>query len=535
MPHIRQHWWIDHTFIQTLFRPGWGDNQKEEIMRNWKWLVIMTLVFGLSCVAPAMAAGRKEVKIARYGDIQTLDPAYLTAVAREFTIDNCIYNGLVKYKEGSWKVVPDLATSWEVSPDGKAITFHLRKGVQFQKGFGEMTAEDVKFSIDRIINPKNKSPEKPNMVGVKGAKVINKYTVKIILDSPNSRLLISTLPMNAGFIVSKKAVEKMGRKKFAFNPVGTGPYEFVSWDPGKRVVLKAFKSYWGKKPQIKKITFMPIPNVTTCETALKTGEIDVGRISLMNIKSFEKNPALQVVTKPDLKYWWIGFNFIKSPTNNLKLREALRDSIDVNKILEAAFYGVAPRARSLVSPGILGYWKDAPLYKPDLAKARELLKEGGEPNGYKATIQVYNDTTQTIAEVAKAEAARVGIDLEIVRHEPGAFNQANQKGTYNLFIDNWSSAIDAGYTMGWFIKGATWNVTHWENNEFDHLMTEARKEMDPAKRALLYEKAQKIMDQQCFAIWLTHGVRAFAATKALNLGKVFPNGRLAPWTMSFKN
>ncbi|MEJ2365770.1 MAG: ABC transporter substrate-binding protein [Deltaproteobacteria bacterium] len=502
-------------------------------MKIWKWLVMMALVFGSLSVTPAMAAAKNEVKIARYGDIQTLDPAYLTAVAREFTIDNCIYNGLVKYDEGSWKVVPDLATSWDISPDGKEITFHLRKGVQFQKGFGEMTAEDVKFSVERIINPKNKSPEKPNMVGVKGTEVVDKYTVKIILDSPNSRLLISTLPMNAGFIVSKKAVEKMGRKKFAFNPVGTGPYEFVSWDPGKKVVLKSFNSYWGEKPEIKKVVFVPIPNETTCETALKTGEIDVGRISLINLKSFEKNPALQVVTKPDLKYWWSGYNFSKAPTDNIKLRKALRASIDVSQILQAAFYGVAPRARTMVSPGVLGYWKDAPMYRPDLAKARELLKEGGKPDGFKATIQVYNDITQTIAEVAKADAAKVGIDLEIVRHEPGAFNKANQKGTYNLFIDTWSSAMDAGYTMGWFIKGATWNVTHWENEEFDRLLTEARKEMDPAKRAPLYQKAQEIMDQQCFAIWLTHGVRAFAADKDLNLGKVYPNGRLAPWTMNF--
>jgi peptide/nickel transport system substrate-binding protein len=186
-----------------------------------------------------------------------------------------------------------------------------------------------------------------------------------------------------------------------------------------------------------------------------------------------------------------------------------------------------------VAPGILGFWKDAPLYKPDLTKAKQLLKEAGKPDGFKGSLQVYNDVTKTIAEVVKADAAKVGIDLEIVMQEPAAFNEATQKGTYNLFIDTWSSAVDAGYTMGWFIKGETWNVTHWENDEFDQLLTQARKEMDFGKRGRLYERAQMIMDEECFAIWLTNGVRAFAASDRLNLGKIYPNGRLAPWTMSF--
>ena len=503
-------------------------------MKNIKMIIPLILAAAFIWSISAMAAASDELRIERYEDIQNLDPAYQTAVAREFTVNNCLYNGLVKYKEGTWEVVPDLATHWEISADGKQVTFHLRKGVQFHKGFGEMTAEDVKYSIERIVNPDNKSPEKPNMAGVIGVEVVDNYTAKLILDGPNSRLFASTLPMNPGFIVSKKAVEQMGREKFASNPIGTGPYEFVSWEPKKKVSLKVFDAYWGKEPAIKNISFIPIADITTCETALKTGEIDVGRISLLNIEAFKKNPDLKVMTYPDLKYWWIGFTFTKAPTDDIKVRKALRSAINVDSILQAAFYGVAPRAKSMVAPGILGYWKGAPLYEPDLARAKKLLKESGHPDGIKATIQCYNDVTKTIAEVAKADAAKAGIDLEISMQEPGAFNEANQKGTYNLFIDTWSSAVDAGYTMGWFVKDETWNITHWKNDEFDQLLTQARREMDPARRATLYEKCQKIMDKNCFAIWLTNGVRAFAANKSVELGAVFPNGRLAPWTMSFK-
>ena len=153
---------------------------------------------------------KDELRIQDWGDINTLDPAFMTSTEREFTIMNCIYSGLVKYKLGSWDIEPDLALSWDISTDNKQITFHLRKGVQFQNGYGELTADDVKFSFERIIDPAQKSPEADTWAALDHVEVIDPYTAKLVLKNPSASLFTSALPLNAGFIVSKKAVEKMG-------------------------------------------------------------------------------------------------------------------------------------------------------------------------------------------------------------------------------------------------------------------------------------------------------------------------------------
>ena len=131
-------------------------------MKIWKCLIVIAILVGLFCVAPVGAASKNVLKIAQWEDMNTLDPGWLTSQDRELTIMRCLYNNLVKYEEGSWDVSPDLAESWEMSADGKAATFKLRKGVKFHKGYGEMTAEDVKFSFERIISETSDSTENGN-------------------------------------------------------------------------------------------------------------------------------------------------------------------------------------------------------------------------------------------------------------------------------------------------------------------------------------------------------------------------------------
>ena len=246
------------------------------------------------------AIAQNELKIAQWEDVNTFDPAYLTSNDRELTIMRCLYNGLVKYKEGTWEIIPDLAESWEVSDDGKMITFKLRKGVMFHKGFGEFTAEDVKFSFERIVDPEQKSTEKGNFAQLERVDVIDPYTARLVLKDRMAQLFTSTLPSNTGMIVSKKAVEKAGREKYAFNPVGTGPYELDNWEPKKHVKLKAFDKYWGPRPFMSNLSFIPIVEDTTCETALTTGEIHIGRVALINAKAFSNDPKIDLKVSPAL-------------------------------------------------------------------------------------------------------------------------------------------------------------------------------------------------------------------------------------------
>jgi peptide/nickel transport system substrate-binding protein len=338
--------------------------------------------------------------------------------------------------------------------------------------------------------------------------------------------------MNAGMIVSKQALEKMGQEKFAFNPVGTGPYELSVWEPKKRIQLKAFKDFWGEKPKVDTVTFIPIAEETTCEIALRTGEIDVSRVAPLNIAAFKKDPKFSVSLKPDLRIYWLGLTVNKPPFDNLKAREALRYALDVDKIIEAAYFGLAERATTILPPGVPGRWEDAPVYKQDLQKAKLLLKEAGMPDGFKMTLNGPSfDAQRVMAEVIKADAAKVGIDVEIQLKEQAAANDVANKGEASAYFTNYTSTVDPAYVMQWFVPGTGWNPSQWDNKAYVELLEKGGKEIDPKKRSIYYVDAQKEMDKDAWAIWLTHGFKVWISPKKVDMGAIFPNGMLAPWTM----
>jgi peptide/nickel transport system substrate-binding protein len=497
--------------------------------------ILILLGVILLLVAVSTASAKDELKIATWDDVNTFDPGWMTSTERELPIMTCLYNGLVKYKEGSWEVVPDLATSWKISSDSKEITFYLRKGVKFHKGFGEMTGEDVKFSFERITDPVLKSPEKDNWDRLDHVEVLDKYTVKLVLKSPMANLFTSALPVNTGMIVSQKAVEKFGQKEFGFNPIGTGPYQLEKWEPKKSVKLVRNEDYWDEKPKIKIVTFVPIVEDSTCEAALKSGEIDIGRAASINIDAFKRDSKFKVYTKPGLKYWWIGFTVNKPPFDNPKLREACRYAIDVNRILKGAFFGVADRANTILPPGMPGHWVEAPEYKVDIEKAKQLLKEGGKPDGFKVRCFGWSDEqVKIIAEMVKADLAKIGVDVDIIVKETGAFNEATKAGEPEMYVSFFATTIDPGYAMVWFTSDNSWNISHWKDPNYDKLIKQGETEMDPKKRADIYLEAQREIDRACWAIWLTHGVIVCVVNANVDIGKLYPNGRLAPWIISFK-
>lgn len=501
-------------------------------MKATRILLVMVVGLALICTL-ASSPYAKELRIANTDDISTFDPAYMNSGERELTIMRCLFNGLLKYKEGTWEVVSDLAESWEVSGDNKVVTFKLRKGIQFHKGYGEMTAEDVKFSYERIIAPGSTAAEKGSWKQLDHVEILNTYNIKLVFKEPKADLFTSVLPMNAGMIVSKKAVEKLGQEKFAFNPVGTGPYELESWEPKKRVKLKAFKGYWGPKPKVETVSFIPIAEETTCEIALKTGEIDVSRVAPLNIAAFKKDKKFSVFLKPDLRIYWLGLTVDRPPFDNPKARQAMRYALDVDKIIEAAYFGLAERATTILPPGVPGRWEGAPVYKQDFEKAKRLLKEGGMPDGFKMTLNGPSFEAQRVmAEVIKADAAKVGIDVEIQLKEQAAANDVANKGEASAYLINYTSTVDPAYVMQWFVPGTGWNPSQWDNKIYADLLDRGGKEVDPGKRAVYYADAQKEMDKDAWAIWLTHGFKVWISPKKVDMGAIFPDGMLAPWTMS---
>ena len=495
---------------------------------------LAALLMIASSTTAVAAQSTDELRIATWEDVSTFDPGWMTSGERELMIMSCLFNGLVKYQEGSWDIAPDLAESWELAADKKSVVFHLKQGVKFHKGFGEMTAADVKFSYERILDPALKSPEKGQWEQLDHVEIMDDYTVKIIFKAPVVNLFTSLLPMNSGYIVSKKAVEKLGHAAFGKNPVGTGPYELESWKPKQKITLKAFADYFGPAPKTATLKFIPIVEDASCETALQTGEIHVGRSSMINFKRFEKNPRFQVVTKPAMKTYWLGMTVSHPPFDSLELRQAFRYAVNVDNIVEAAFYGTAQRAHTVLHPGLPDYWKDAPVYNQDIAKAKALMAKAGKPDGFQVKLFIpSNDAERIMAEVIKAEAAKAGIEVIIEVKEIGACNEAINKGLSDAYLQFYTATIDPNYIMQWF-AGESWNPSQWRNADYTAAIKTAAGELNEAKRHQLYIDAQKLTDQDAWAIWLTHGTKFWIALDGMNMGRVYPNGRLAPWTMSLK-
>src|SRR5436190_941897 len=217
-------------------------------------------------IAPSAEAQRKKVLSIAAKEPDTLDP-HSSTIGQSQAIARFLYRGLTRFaiKDGkvtTAEVEPDLAESWTISPDGTLWTFKLRRGVQFHKGFGELTAEDVKFSFERQINKAPGTRYGVNLDVIKSIEVVNPHTVQIALKSFDPIFLLRMVGYQNGYIISKKAVEKQG-EQFKWNPVGTGPFYFERHTPREKIILKAFDKFSGGRPQIDEVHWFDVPEDAT--------------------------------------------------------------------------------------------------------------------------------------------------------------------------------------------------------------------------------------------------------------------------------
>ena len=465
------------------------------------------------------------LKIGIWSSPSSLDPAYATGTRTDFPVILCLFNGLVKFKEGSWDPVPDLAKSWKISRNKRQITFYLQKNVLFHRGYGEFTAKDVKFSLERAAE----GNFKVNLRIIEKISVIDRYTVKLILKAPCSHLFSAILPFTPGQIVSQKALEEMGPTQFSFSPVGTGPYELGSHSPLGTIKLQRFHDYWGITPKMKSICFLPIHDHEVPKKA-KSGEIDIVRLPFVSFKKIRDLPNMAYDVNQGLDYWLLGFNVTRPPFDDLRVRQAIRSAIDVNRIIKKAFWGVPERAHAPIPPEIIGHWGGAPQRRLDRKKARNLLKEAIGENKIKAELLIIpSETIFMSAEIVKENLQEIGIDLTINVQSLDKMNQLAIQGQCDLYLTFFTGIIDPSTVLNWFRSGERWNFSHWSNPEYDRLVDQAEFEMDAEKRAELYIRAQKIIDQDCWAVWLTNGAGILLRQRHIDTGKTFPDGSLAPW------
>lgn len=367
-------------------------------------------------------------------DFRSIDPAHIPG-SPDYQIALNVFSGLVRYKGNSLDVEPDLAERWRVSPNGQVYTFFLRKGVKFHRGFGEFTARDVKYTFERILNPATRSRYRASMLIVDTVEVVNDYTVRVNLKAPSASFLAGVLAFRPGYIVSQKAVEQLG-DRFAFNPIGTGPFQFVSYTPRQELVMEAFPEYYRGAPSIKRIVWKVVPDENVAGLALQKGEINHMIVRDPQVyKALQRDPNLAFTATPTTGWWEFSMNTRRKPLDDARVRRALAHAVDRDTFIKTVLEGLGSPAYSLIPPGMIGHTNEVEKYPFNAARARQLLAEAGYSGGVRINV-VYEPAEYADLMVTAMQQwfKDIGVDLQLIKLEAGAWTARRQSGDYDITI-----------------------------------------------------------------------------------------------------
>ncbi len=486
----------------------------------------MFLIFGLilgvsvTYTAAAQELAKEQVVVLgqKAGDINTVDPYGGTAL-QDLPLKLHIYGSLVRQPTGcvtSATFEPDIAEKWEISEDKLKWTFYLRKGVQWHWGYGEVTSEDVVYSLNRVKSSKA-SAFTGTYANFEEIKAVDKYTVQITTQKPDPFLLTKVANFYGGYLVCKKALEEAnafdrGLKPNKKEAVGTGPFMFLEYKPKDRVVLVRNDNYWRGKPIVEKVVLKYVPSASAREFALLKGEIATlnglhDQKWLKHITS--KGIILTAVGPPDLKALY--FNLKMKPFDDKRVRQAFAYGIGQQAIIDMQGKSISNWCTSPVPSGMPGHidagWGK---YKRDVVKAKKLLAEAGYPKGLKLKLIMskghwYLDKMVIYQDLLK----EVGIDLDMTIVDHTSYLKKIRSGTNPLAIYGSTYPLATYWLRNFYhtksIVGTPTgmqNFMHYSNPELDKLIELAESTFDEKARLETLAKAQRIIveDLPCIPV-----------------------------------
>ena len=425
------------------------------------------------------------------GDASYLNPI-LAQDSASSEINGFVFNGLIKYDRNLQGFVGDLAESWKVKEGPEPeITFFLRKGVLWHDG-KEFTAEDVKFTYDKIMDEKTNTVRRSEYELVKKAEVLDPYTFKVTYRQPFSPGL-STWGMG---ILPKHLLENQDINTTLFNrrPIGTGPFRFVEWITDERITVEANPKYFEGKPYLERIIYRIIPETSLTEMELLTGGIDSYSVWPFQFQRMKEVPFLNVYSQPSLGYTYIGYNLKNPLFQDKRVRQALTYAINREEIVQYVLYGLGVVANGPFPPQ---FWYSNPNVKPlpyDPGKARQLLAEvgwkanrdgilekDGKPFRFKLITNSGNETRRDVGVLVQRALKEIGIDVTFEFYEWSVFlkNFINVKA-FDACILGWSLSPDPDAYQIWHSsqieKG--FNFVSYRNPEVDRLWEDGRREYD---------------------------------------------------------
>jgi peptide/nickel transport system substrate-binding protein len=448
-------------------------------MRTWKTILAAA---ALALASSAALAARTDLVLGVVLEPPHLDPTAGAAAAIDEVVYANVFEGLTRIGAHG-EVLPALAESWTVSEDGKTYTFKLHTGVKFHDGT-DFNADDVKFSLDRARADNSTNAQKGLFAAIDKVDVVDPATVKVMLKNPQGDFLYN-MGWGDAVIVAPESAD--GNKE---KPIGTGPFKFDHWNKGSEITIVKNPNYWGEPVALDKAEFRIIPDAAAAVPALLAGDVQAFPFfqpdALAQIKD---DPRFKVVIGSTEGETILSTNNKKKPFDDLKVRQAIAHALDRKAIIEAASAGYGIPIGSHFSPANKAYVDLTGTYPFDPAKSKELLKEAGYPDGFKATLKLPPVAyARQGGEVIASELRDVGIQLEIIPVEWADWlKQVFTDKDYDLTIVSHTEPNDIG------IYARKDYYFNYDNPAFDKVMDELNLTSDDAKRTELFKQAQKIL------------------------------------------
>lgn len=478
----------------------------------------LSLVGGLSM--PAFAQSHDTLKMG-FGarGLRTIDPQKSIQGVDDWAIihihDKLVDLPMWHFPKTLDELAPRLAESWSQTPDSKSFTFKLRKGVKFQKGYGEMTSDDVKFTFDRVRDANRIGVAHPEFANIAEVVADDPYTVTFKLKQPDPLFPLGSLTNTTGCVMSKKAVAAKGEDGIGKDPVGTGPYELktVFQDPSQGVLVSAYKDHWGDQPKIPNLQFTYIADTTARTLALLSGSVQMiegvrapGWVASM--QSRKKGMFYDVVSPGS--FFSMQINLTVKPFDDVRVRQALFYGIDRDQIA-TAIAPISQRTYGVNPPSFPGGFTAETIpadvaYKYDVDKAKDLLKQAGFPNGF--SFNAYTSQREDYSAImlmAQDQLRKIGVDMKLDIKDHTAFHA--EQNTGDNTISQQSAALPPVPTLPfvqWLSKDAAVKSDGSGGQNYsrygaaipgiDDLLAQAQSEPDLKKRlAIVQQMDEKVL------------------------------------------
>jgi peptide/nickel transport system substrate-binding protein len=442
----------------------------------------------------------------------TFDPG-LQYDTDSYSVYRNIYDQLLHRDAKTNEVVPWLATEWKQTAP-TTWTFAIRDNVKFSDG-APLTADDVAFSIRRILDPKFASQQNSNFSAIASVAAQGQtLTIKTKAPSPTLLSFLTTLS-----VVPKAYLEKVGNEAFNQKPIGSGPYAVASTIAGAEVVLKRNDSWWGKAPAIQTVTFRAVPEVASRIADLQSGKAQIATaLTPDSAQQIKGNSSLQVLSTPTERVAYLAFNTINGgATNDPAVRKAISLGIDYQSLIDGLQNGYAKPVNSVLTPLATGYPKSLPNYTYKQAEAKALVQQSGKA-GQTVVMATSPAFSSQIVQAIQANLQAIGLKVKIQNYDQAAYLKKVQSPDHSwgaVRFGQWScSCLDAdGVAYPLFHTGSIWSS--YTNPKFDTLVEKARNTIDAAQRDQLYEQAYRILNTDLPGIGLFQIETIYGASSKL--------------------